>query len=555
VRRALLAAVLGALLAFGPQAAAQEAACDAVVVVIEEATLPDLLEVPALRSLAAAGGAALMNGRSDALDELSEMFPPDVPQASDSPCSISAVGPIQAGRTAIQWASESTAPLLVMVISASPSAASAADGDELGAVIAAWGDPDELLEAEGEPKALTSDSTRRAGVVATVDPAATVAGWLDLPYDAGAPIEATDEPAPLDLYERYLQYRRLAVPTAGASWILMGAAAVGSIAILRARDRASDRALAVVGALAAAFPWLPLVLLLAGHLPSLTMWTVVPFVAVTVAAGAAFTTWVARRWGALRAMAATGALILVILLLEAVTGWGAAVTPLVGGGQLDGGRFFGMPNAMIGLVLGAALYAAHRLAPGWGAALLAACALVAGSPWTGADYGASITLSAAVGLWVGVRGGRPWWVTGLLTVATTAIGAGVVSVMHRFLTERPTHVTSFLEETTGPRGALERLFDRLGIGVQLIADSPFAIVPVVGTIVLLILVLRPPATLAATFAASDAWHDALLVLLIGSIVAYLSNDTGAAALGFGFVLALAGLLHVSAAAARGKMGR
>ena len=112
-------------------------------------------------------------------------------------------------------------PTLAMVVSASPSAASAADGDELGTVIAAWGDPDELLDAQGEPHALTSDSTRRAGVVADVDPAATVADWLGLPYDAGAPMERTDEPAPLDLYERYLQQRRLAVPAAAVSWGVM----------------------------------------------------------------------------------------------------------------------------------------------------------------------------------------------------------------------------------------------------------------------------------------------------------------------------------------------
>ena len=89
-------------------------------------------------------------------------------------------------------------PILLMIVAVSPSAASAADGDELGTVIAAWGDPAELLEATGEPHALTSDSTRRPGVVADVDPAATVAEWLDLPYDAGAPMRPTSEPAPLD---------------------------------------------------------------------------------------------------------------------------------------------------------------------------------------------------------------------------------------------------------------------------------------------------------------------------------------------------------------------
>ena len=92
----------------------------------------------------------------------------------------------------------------------------------------------------------SSDSTRRAGVVADVDPAATVAEWLDLPYEAGAPIERSDEPAPVDLYERYLQQRRLAVPIAAASWgvMLLGLAGILALAF---RRTASPRTLAVAG--------------------------------------------------------------------------------------------------------------------------------------------------------------------------------------------------------------------------------------------------------------------------------------------------------------------
>jgi hypothetical protein len=71
----------------------------------------------------------------------------------------------------------------------------------------------------------------------------------------------------------------------------------------------------------------------------------------------------------------------------------------------------------------------------------------------------------------------------------------------------------------------------------------------------LAVVLRPPAPLAAAFAASEDWRRATLVLLLGSVVAYVANDTGAAALGLGFVLALAATLHVSVAATRGMMGR
>jgi hypothetical protein len=264
---------------------------------------------------------------------------------------------------------------------------------------------------------------------------------------------------------------------------------------------------------------------------------------------------VAGRLGIFVALAASGGVILAILAVEAALGWPAAVTPLAGGGQLDGGRFFGMPNIEIGIVLGAALFVAHRIRVGTGALLLAACALVAGSPWTGSNVGAAITLLAASGLWLAMRRRRPWWLVVLVTGAITAVGMAAIAGMHRYLTERPTHVTSFLEDTGTIAGVADRLADRLGIGVEQLTETPLALIPVVGTLVLLVVVLRPPTGIALSFEGHDAWRDAVLILLLGSIVAYLANDTGAAALGFGFGFALSGLLGVSLAAARGKMRR
>jgi hypothetical protein len=442
-----------------------------------------------------------------------------------------------------------------MVVATSPSAASAADGDELGTVIAAWGDPAELLEATGEPRALTSGSTRRAGVVADVDPAATVAKWLGLPYDAGAPMRPTDEPVPLDLYERYLQQRRLAVPVAAAAWGLMLLFGLAGVLSLAFRRRVSPRTLAVAGALAGSLPWLAVGLLLVGHLPSLTYATVVPFLLAVMVAGVAFTRWMQARRGIFVALAACGAVILVILGIEAALGWPAAVTPLAGGGQLDGGRFFGMPNIEIGIVLGSAMFLAHRIRVGSGVLLLAACAVVAGSPWTGSNFGAAITLFAAAGMWLGVRRRRSWWLIVVITGAVAAVGTAAVALIHRYLTDRSTHVTAFLEETDGVMGAVERQLDRLGVGLDLIVDDPPALIPVVGTLVLLVVVLRPPTAIAHAFEGHDAWRDALLVIALGSIVAYFAEDTGAAAVGFAFGFGLSGLIDVSLDSARRMMAR
>jgi len=555
--RKVLAAGVVAFLGTTVPAIAQETEREAIVVVMDSASLPDLLADPVLRSLAAEGGAALLNGRTDLRNAFTDVFfPPRTVGRFPFPyVDIGSAAPSDAVSVVTEQLAGLAEPALVIVISRSPSAASAADGDGLGTVIAAWGDPDELLEAQGEPHSLTSDSTQRAGVVADVDPAATVAAWLGLPYDVGAPIERTAEPAPLDLYERYLQQRLLAVPAAAASWGLMLVFGLLGVLALALRERVSARTLNVAATLAFSLPWLALGLLLVGHLPTLIVATVIPFLVAFVVTGVVFTRWVASRNGIFVALAATGGLILAILAVEAAFGWPAAVTPLAGGGQLDGGRFFGMPNIEIGIVLGSALFVAHRIRVPTGVLLLAACALVAGSPWTGANLGAGITLFAAAGLWLAMRRRRRWWVVVLIMGVTTAIGIAGIAVMHRYLTDHPTHVTAFLEGTTSVGGVIDRLTGRLGIGWDQITDTPLAAIPVVGVLVLLVVVLRPPGAIAASFEGHDAWHDAVLVILLGSIVAYLANDTGAAALGFGFGFALSGLLGVSLAVTRGKMTR
>jgi hypothetical protein len=557
VKRALVAGLFPVVLLASP-ATAQTPTRVAIVVIIDGATLPELLAVPPLRALASQGGAALTNGRTGLRKSLTQIL--DMHEVSPLPLTNHGVdlhraSPSEAVAVLEDFLNRHPQQTLAMVVATSPSAASAADGDELGTVIAAWGDPNDLLSAEGPPRALTSDSTRRPGVVADVDPTATVAEWLSLPSDAGAPLERTGEPAPVDLYERYLEQRRLALPVAAGAWGLMLLFGLAGFLALAFRRRLSPRTLALTGALAGSLPWLALGLFLVGHLPSLTVATVVPFLVMIMVAGVVFDRWVEGHRGIFVALAACGGVILGILAIEAALGWPAAVTPLAGGGQLDGGRFFGMPNVEIGIVLGSAMFAAHRLRVGTGVLLLTACALVAGSPWTGSNFGAAITLFAAAGMWQGIRRRRPWWMIAVITGAITAGGMAAIAVMHRYLTERPTHITAFLEHTSSLSGVLDRLTGRLGIGFDQLTDTPLAAVPVVGTLVLLFLVLRPPAAIARSFEGHDAWRDAVLVILLASVVAYLANDTGAAAVGFGFGFALSGLIDVSLAIAPRMMAR
>ena len=83
---------------------------------------------------------------------------------------------------------------------------------------------------------LTSDSTRRDGIVVTTDIPATVAAYLgeEAPDGEllGSPIEIIPGPPPFELHDRYLAQRRMYVPIGTAGGIYLAIAGLGGIAAL-----------------------------------------------------------------------------------------------------------------------------------------------------------------------------------------------------------------------------------------------------------------------------------------------------------------------------------
>jgi hypothetical protein len=441
----------------------------------------------------------------------------------------------------------------VLLVSDPPDQAAQARGDDLGAVIMATGSPSDLAAAlraaptTAPVDTLTSDSTRRDGVVIGDDVVQTAVAFVapEIASDLGGEqIRIVDGPPPLELHDRYVQSKRLTVPLGTAAAVYVGFASLVAIIALWRPD-VSRRHRRFCASLAISVPFVALSLLLVGHLPSLTYATVIPAVIATTAFATLALVPAARRWGTLGAIATAGVILLVALAIEGVLGWPAALTPLLGGSQLDGGRFFGLPNAFIGLLLGGSLYVAQRLPRTSGTVLIAAAGLFAGAPWTGSNIGAAVTLFAAAGIWWGLRGGLVWWRTAIAAVAAIAAGTILVVVAHRYLTSAPTHITTFSEHTGGIAGLWEKFVDRLGVGFDLIADNPFALLPVIGVLVMLVVVLRPPGPIRRSFEEAPVWRLALLTIVVGSVVAYLMNDSGAAAMGEGLTTSLAGMLYVS----------
>ncbi len=402
--------------------------------------------------------------------------------------------------------------------------------------------------ALGPPRALTSDATRRSGVVSSLDLAPSVFAAAGIAASGpGSRIRGTDAPAPDALYERYLQMRRLTVPIQAAAWIwaLVAGLLLAVLASVRARrpQRITDAVAGRARWLALSIVPLAVAMLAAGHLPSLTYGLVVPFLVAITLAGTGVLIPLARR-GPLAPIAALGGAVLGLFVIETALGWTAALTPLLGGSQLDGGRFYGMPNVAIGIVIGGVVYAVARAGPGTAAAVFAIAIALMGLPWAGANVGAAIAGSAALGVWLAQRRRGSLDLSGLLlALAITVVGAIAILAIHRFVPGAPTHGARFVEGGLGdPVGVA---LDRLRVGVDLLVSSPAAVIPVVGIVVLGIVGIRPSRSVAPAFQAEPALRELVLTLVLSGIVAYVVEDSGAGASGMFFALGVAALLHVS----------
>jgi hypothetical protein len=525
------------------------------VFLVDHASFEDLMSVREVAALARAGGAALMS--RDPQTPYAVEAPGFGPLALNLSRFRFAVPPSGLGRQAALEAagheigrvlgSAAGQDVLVVVASVSPSAAMETAGDGLYGIVVASGKAP-LDRSSAPMRSLTSDSTRRAGVVIEDDILPTISGFTGNRFPTqteGSPIRVVDAPPPFDLHERYLAQRRMSVPIGIAAGLYVTLAGLFALTLLILGRRVPRRLAHFAAWLAMSLPILGVALLAAGHLPTLSYATVVPFVVgLTLLGTVAFVPL--RRFGALVPPVGMGVAVLAYFAVEAALGWTAALTPFHGASELDGGRFYGLPNAFIGLLIGASLYVAHRMNLVAGFVLIVAVALFAGLPGMGANLGGAISLFAAAGLWLAkCRFGRVGWRGAALTAVVVIAGAVVVLLAHRFLTSSPTHITRFEESPGGLSGIWRTFADRLLVGWHLIVRNPFALVPVLGLPVVLVALLRPPAPLRGSLAAHPDWRDALLVTILASIVAYVANDSGAAACGLGFALGLGGLFYVS----------
>ncbi len=514
-----------------------------LVVLADPVPFERLLALPEVAALASAGGAGLLANPDDVEPVATVPSSANVTSIRLDP-SESAFGEELAGAVRAVDARQ----VLVIVTSDAPPSAAGAAGDELAPIVIAAGRPADLFEDPTEAGSVTSDSSRRDGVVTGGDVGATVRAFVaaERPDPEAAPgesIRIVPGPPPFELHERYVQQRRLRVPIGTAAAAAVSVAGLAGVALLSDRRPVPRQWRRIAGWAALSVPALATALLAVGHLPDLDYANVVPFVAlVTVFGTLAFSPLERHDVGLVPAGIGIG--VLGFFVAEAILGWPAMLTPLLGGSQLDGARFHGLPNVAVGLLIGASMWVAQRTSTSRGFLLVAALALLAGLPLVGSNLGGGISLFATAGLWVAVRERHRLGAARAIAVAlaVTVAGTGLLLVAHA-VSPVPTHVTRF--ERSGLDRAVGTLLDRLRVGFDLIARNPAALIPVVGLAVALLVVAKPPVLIRATFLRWPAWRDAVLVTLLGGVVAYVANDSGPAAAGLAFGLGLGGMVGMS----------
>ena len=552
-------ALVGFSLGIAPARAQEPRGREAYLFLVPGISLEDAMADGTLASLATDGGAGLMTLGGGLPTEPRRGIGPRPEDVLVRWLDPAKRGGIERVATTIEQTvtTSSAHHVLVIVASTSPSAEMRSSKDQLHPLIVAEGPPGELFAGSGEEGSITSDSTHRDGIVTDLDVMPTIAAFLGVDPSAemaGSTIEIIPGPPPFELHERYLAQRRMYVPIGTAGGIYLAIVGLGAIVLLALGRRVPQILRRVFGWGCLSVAALATGLLAAGHLPELTYATVIPFVAlVTVFGTLAFAPLEHR--DVLLIPAGIGIAVLAYFAVEAILSWTAALTPFVGGSELDGGRFYGLPNVFIGLLIGASLWIAHRLRTVAGFGLLVGVALFAGLPYLGANLGGGVSLFAAAGLWLAIRERERlglWKGLGLF-VGVTLLGTALILAAHA-ISPFETHVTRFEEQAGGLGGVVERVWDRLQVGFDLIARNPFALIPVVGLPIAIAAVLRPPAALRPSLQRSPAWRDAILVTLLAGVVAYLVNDSGPAAAGLAFGLGLGGLLGVSLLSEAGKMG-
>jgi hypothetical protein len=447
-------------------------------------------------------------------------------------------------------------PGLVLALAPRPSEDMVRSGDEVTPLILARNPAATPVPGdESSIRSLTSDTTREDGLVSNVDVAPTILRFfgVSVPGDMdGEPIRITNGAAPFALHRLHLEQRRTRLPVQFAELaFVVAAAALGTGALMKLRrgGQLSPLARSIVRTVCFAGVSLLPALLIAGSLPHRSY----PWTAPGVLLAMSLLTLLAVRESGSDSVwpfTVLGAIGLAFLAVNLSIQGPALRVPLFGGTMFDGVRFYGLPNGFFTVLLASALFVAAAMTPFSGFVLLIAAGLAAGFPRLGADVGGSVTLFAAAGLWLILRTHRRIRLPELGFIGgLTGLGLVTVLLANRWLPGAPTHAAKFVERGGGIQSVVRVVGDHLAIGARMIAAVPAAALPLAGFILIVVLVARRIGPVGAGMGVDDRWPILVITVCVASLMAYLANDTGAAAADPALVYAMAGITYPAMVAA------
>jgi hypothetical protein len=255
---AAAAALVLAVIAAAPAVAQVPAPSGVLVIEVSGVSLEGLLSIPEVRTIASYGGAALLSHPDQLAQQANSIQramttrvgPPqwqlvDLGYLGEAcPVGMAACsggGPVQVGlkiADILRGYDDQTITVVVASVGPSPTMEAQKDlltGLVMGRLVASQAVPYATIANPPpltEIHSLTSASTRRGGVVAGSDLAATVGSLIGLTTahglpSGGAPIRVVDEAAPLALHQRYLAQRRMYVPIGIAAGIYVTVIGLG----------------------------------------------------------------------------------------------------------------------------------------------------------------------------------------------------------------------------------------------------------------------------------------------------------------------------------------
>jgi hypothetical protein len=268
-----------------------------------------------------------------------------------------------------------------------------------------------------------------------------------------------------------------------------------------------------------------------------------------------------RRSGPTAALGVLGGGAVLILVTDLLTGGRFQMDSMLGYNPLVAGRFYGIGNIAFAVLGVAALFVAVALAVGrgrWSALAITAVVavvvtLIDGAPALGADFGGVLTLVpafAVLALSVARAPVTPLRVALAGLAGVVVVGALGVADFLRPADDR-SHLGRFVADVVDGQG-IGVVRRKLLTNLDLLLAGPHTIAALVGSVVLAVVVLRPPRSLASAYAAIPALRPALVSVLVLGAVGAVTNDSSVAIPAVAGAVALPAVLAACLVAGRGR---